>query len=149
MTEVMRMIHTYRPLRTRSRRTRRVSVFSNVYRLPDGRIMYIWYNKNPITGTARPYIAADDGTTHQAYIPPLPDQIRQKYPALNPSDTRMAAAMQIKLDKLLRLPKMETEPIAEERQAQLADWLTGMYRIKETVQIATSQLSELKTTSAL
>ncbi|HJK30724.1 MAG TPA: hypothetical protein O0Y04_05035, partial [Methanocorpusculum sp.] len=109
------MIHTYRPMRTRSRRTRRVSVFSNVYRLPDGRIMYIWYNKNPITGTARPYIAADDGTTHQAYIPPLPDQIQQKYPALNPSDTRMAAAMQIKLAKLLRLPKMDPEPTAEER----------------------------------
>ncbi|HJK71302.1 MAG TPA: hypothetical protein O0X51_05340 [Methanocorpusculum sp.] len=139
MTEVMRMIHTYRPMRTRSRRTRRVSVFSNVYRLPDGRIMYIWYNKNPITGTARPYIAADDGTTHQAYIPPLPDQIQQKYPALNPSDTRMAAAMQIKLAKLLRLPKMDPEPTAEERLSQLADWLAVMYRLTDTVPTAAEQ----------
>ena len=111
--------------------------------------MYIWYNKNPITGTARPYIAADDGTTHQAYIPPLPDQIQQKYPALNPSDTRMAAAMQIKLAKLLRLPKMDPEPTAEERLSQLADWLAVMYRLTDTVPTAASQLSELKTTSAL
>ena len=101
MTEVRRMIHTYRPMRTRSRSTRRVSVFSNVYRLPDGRIMYIWYNKNPITGTARPYIAADDGTTHQAYIPPLPDQIQQNTAALNPSYTRNASAMQTKIAKHL------------------------------------------------
>ena len=126
------MTHTYRPVRTRSRRIRKTPLHENIYLLPDGRIMYLQYNKNPIAKTSRPYIAADDGTSCPAYIPPLPDQIWRKYPVLNPADIRQAAAAQIELAKLLRLPKTGTKPTAQTRLSELADWLAVMYRLAET-----------------
>jgi len=126
------MINTYRPARTRSRRVRKTPLPNTIYFLPDGRIMYLRYNKNPIARSARPYIAADDGTSHPAYIPPLPDQIWRKYPVLNPANTRQAAAAQIELAKLLRLPKTGAKPNARARLCELADWLAVMYRLTET-----------------
>lgn len=113
------MTHTYRPVRTRSRRIRKTPLPENIDLLPDGRIMYLRYNKNPIAKSARPYIAADDETSCPAYIPPLPDQIWRKYPVLNPAD-------------LLRLPKTGTKPTAQTRLSELADWLAVMYRLAET-----------------
>lgn len=126
------MTHTYRPVRIRSRRIKKTPLPSNIYLLPDGRIMYLRYNRNPITGTSRPYIAADDGVSHPAYIPPLPDQIWRKYPVLNPANTRQAAAVQIELAKILRLPKTSARPTAQTRLSELADWLAVMYRLTET-----------------
>ncbi|MDE2524119.1 MAG: hypothetical protein O0X96_03205 [Methanocorpusculum sp.] len=126
------MTHTYRPARTRSRRIRKTQLPRSIYLLPDGRIMYLRYNKNPIANSARPYITADDGKNHPAYIPPLPEQIWRKHHVQNPARNRRAYPVQTELAKLLRLPKTCAQPAARTQLAELADWLAVMYRLTET-----------------
>ena len=122
------MTNTHRLLRTRTRRLRTTSLPTSIYHLPDGRIIYLRYHTNPVTGCARPYIAADDGHSCPAYLPPLPQQIWQKHPVLNPARIRQAAAVQLELAKLLKL----TGSTAELRLTELITWLAVMYRLADT-----------------
>ncbi|MDV0443417.1 hypothetical protein [Methanorbis rubei] len=128
----MKTLHL--PPRFVCRRTSYYTAPEKTYRLPDGRIMYISYHQNPIAKTSRPYIAADGigESGHCAYIPPLPMQILQKYPILNPKNIRTVTAAQLELARLLKIPRSGTFVNSTERLAELIDWLAIMYRLEET-----------------